>query len=393
MENRKYDIVLFGATGFTGNLVAEYFAKNVDITKVKWAIAGRNSNKLEAAKINLIHLNPDCQDVGVLLCDSDDLKSLEKVTKQAAIIVTTVGPYALYGEKLVQACLNTSTHYCDITGEPEFVKSILKQHEEAAKTKGIYIINCCGFDSIPADAGAYFTAMHLPSNETKTIQGFVSTNATFSGGTYASAINAMADVGKNFKLFSAKESSGKSSTSQTTKRINNTIHYEKAINKWALPMPVIDPWIVARTAQYRNQVFGNDFQYAQFLALPKLPQVVGLVGTVGLMAAGAQLKPIRNMMLQYRKSGEGPSPEQREKSYFKVVFIGKSETKTVMTKVSGGDPGYTETSKMLSETALTLLENLGKLPIAGGILTPCGALGNLLIEKLIAKGISFEVIQ
>jgi short subunit dehydrogenase-like uncharacterized protein len=393
MSNRKYDIVLFGATGFTGNLVAAYFARHVDSSKIKWAIAGRNINKLEVVKINLIHLNPECAGIGVLECDSEDLKSLEKVTRQTKIIVTTVGPYALYGEKLVQACVNTSTSYCDITGEPEFVKSVLKQHDEAAKAKGIYIINCCGFDSIPADAGAYFTAMQLPANETKTIQGFVSTNASFSGGTYASAINAMADVGKNFRLFQDKKTEKSESSVKSPQRINSTIHFEKAINKWALPMPVIDPWMVARTARYRNQVFGNDFQYAQFLALPKLPQVIGLLGTVGMMAAGAQIKPVRNLMLQYRKSGEGPSQEERDKSYFKVVFIGKSETKTVMTKVSGGDPGYTETSKMLAETALTLLDNLDKLPVKGGVITPCGALGNLLIEKLQSKGIHFEVLS
>lgn len=389
-EMRTFDIVLYGSTGFTGKLVAEYFALNVPFTKVKWAIAGRNIIKLEALKINLIHLNPACSDIGVLECNAGDLKSLEKVTKQTTVIITTVGPFAFYGEKLVKACTRTSTHYCDITGEPEFVKSILRQYDTIAREKNIFIINCCGFDSIPADAGAYFTAMQLPANETKTIKGFVSTNATFSGGTYASAIHAMADIKKNINKVT--ENTGMEKVKEKN-RIKNTIHYDKQLKKWALPMPVIDPWMVSRTAKYRSSVYGENFHYAQFLAVSSLPQVIGVVGTVGMLAIGAQIKPVKNLMLQYRKSGEGPAKEERDKSYFKLIFMGDSETKHVVTKVSGGDPGYTETSKMLSETALTLLENLGSLPISGGVLTPCGALGNLLIDKLQSKGIKFEVVS
>lgn len=390
MEDRKYDIVLFGSTGFTGNLVAEYFAENVSLGKVKWAIAGRNPEKLEKVKNNLMHLNAECEDVDILECNSDDLQSLMDVTSQTKIIVTTVGPFALYGEKLVEACVETGTNYCDITGEPDFVKTIYKKYNDAAREKGIYIINCCGFDSIPADAGAYFTAMQLPANETKTVKGFVTSSGTFSGGTFASAVNAMSEMGKN--MFSGKKKEEKSEKPKTKRRIENKIYFEKDLDKWALPMPVIDPWIVQRTSQYRKDIFGNDFEYAQFLSMQSLPKALGLVAGVGAVIVGAQIPPVKNLMLQYRKSGEGPTKEQRDKSYFKLTFIGESETKKVKTKVSGGDPGYTETSKMLSETALTLLDNLGKLPLKGGIVTPAGTLGSLLIEKLQSKGINFEVI-
>ncbi len=390
MSNRKYDIVLFGSTGFTGSLVAEYFANNVSLKKTNWAIAGRSLDKLNNIKSRLISINPECEQVNVLVCNSDNLNSLEDVTAQTRIIVTTVGPFAIHGEMLVQACVNTATNYCDITGEPEFVKSILKKHDSITKEKGIYIINCCGFDSIPADAGAFFTAMQLPANETKTIKGFVSSNGTFSGGTFSSAISAMANV----KFFpSKKDSTNPSEKKVDKKRINDTIYFEKEIQKWALPMPVIDPWMVMRTSEYRKENFGEKFEYAQFLSLPNLPSVFGLVSIVGLLMVGAQVKPIRNLLLNYKKSGEGPTKEKRDKSYFKIIFSGESETKKVITMVSGGDPGYTETSKMLSETALTLLENLGKLPLKGGVLTPCGTLGNLLIEKLQSKGIKFEIIH
>jgi short subunit dehydrogenase-like uncharacterized protein len=386
MAERKYDIVLFGSTGFTGNLVAEYFAHNVPVSKIKWAIAGRNAEKLEKVKENLIHINTECEETDVLLCNSDDLQSLEAVTSQTKIIITTVGPFALHGEKLVEACVVTSTNYCDITGEPEFVKNILRKFDATAREKGIYIINCCGFDSIPADAGAYFTASQLPANETKTIRGFVSTSGSFSGGTFASAIHAMSGIGKAIKT-------GERSSGSAKKRIPSRIYFEKQLKKWAVPMPVIDPWMVMRTSSYRKEVYGDHFEYAQFLGLSSLPQVVGIVGAVGAMVAGAQIPPVKALMLKYRQSGEGPSKEQRDKSYFKIVFIGESETKKVKAKVSGGDPGYTETSKMLSETALTLLENLGNLPLKGGVITPAGALGNLLIEKLQSKGINFEVLE
>ena len=393
MEKRKYDIVIFGSTGFTGGLVAEYFAQNVPLNKIKWAIAGRNAEKLQSIKHKLQLLNAECEEIDILECNSEDLKSLEKVTGQTTIIITTVGPFALYGENLVQACVNTSTNYCDITGEPEFVKSILNKHDAVAKEKGIYIINCCGFDSIPADAGAYFTALQLPANETKTVKGFVSSSGTFSGGTFASAIHAMSELGKDFSLFRSKNKTKISVDLRPEKRISSKIYFEKDIHKWAVPMPVIDPWMVMRTAKYRKEVFGDNFEYAQFIAMPGLPQVIGLIGAVGTLVVGAQIKPIKNLMLKYRKSGEGPSKKERDKSYFNLIFIGESETKKVKTKISGGDPGYTETSKMISETALTLLENFKKISLKGGVLTPAATLGNLLIEKLQFKGIKFEVIE
>jgi short subunit dehydrogenase-like uncharacterized protein len=387
MGNRPYDILLFGSTGFTGALVAEYFAANVDPKKIKWAMAGRNAGKLEAVKTRLAEINPACKNIPTLHADSGDYDSLLKAVSQAKVVVTTVGPFAQFGEPLVKACVEAGTNYCDITGEPGFVRSILKQYDAEAKAKGIYILNCCGFDSIPADAGAFFTAMQLPANERKTIRGFVSTKGSFSGGTYASAIGAMSDLTKK------ADPNSKSGERKPTRKIDQKIYFDRYLRRWALPMPVIDPWMVARSAGYRPEVYGDDFAYAQFLSLKSLPQVIGLVAMVGAVMAGAQIKPIKNLMLNYRKSGEGPDQATRDKSFFKVTFIGESETKKVVTKVYGGDPGYTETSKMLSETALLLLANLGKLPIPGGVLTPAGALGNLLIEKLDAKGICFEVIE
>lgn len=385
MNDRHLDMLLFGSTGFTGGLVAEYFARHVDLRNIRWAIAGRNAAKLEAVKQKLIAIDPACAGIDLVQADSNDPDSLLRAVSQARLVVSTVGPFALHGEALVKACVEAGTHYCDITGEPDFVKTILRKYDAEAKAKGVYILNCCGFDSIPADAGAFFTAMQLPANERKTIRGYVSTKGSFSGGTYASAIGAMANVGKGP---GTKNEGGP----KPGRKPEQKIYFDKNLQRWALPMPVIDPWMVARSAKDRPEVYGDDFAYGQYLALRSLPQVIGLVAVVGGMMAGAQIKPVRELMLNFRKSGEGPDQATRDQSYFKVIFLGESETAKVKTQVSGGDPGYTETSKMLSETALLLLEHAGKLPLKGGVLTPAGALGKLLIERLQEKGIRFEVI-
>ncbi|HPW86474.1 MAG TPA: saccharopine dehydrogenase NADP-binding domain-containing protein, partial [Chitinophagales bacterium] len=136
MGNRQYDVVILGATGFTGGLVADYFAANVEPGKIRWAIAGRSVDKLEAVKIRLLHQYPDCKSVGVIVCDTNQLKSVEKMTAQTKMIVTTVGPFALYGANVVKACVKTGTHYCDITGEPEFVKQMVRDYDAAAREKG-----------------------------------------------------------------------------------------------------------------------------------------------------------------------------------------------------------------------------------------------------------------
>ncbi|MCB9032953.1 MAG: saccharopine dehydrogenase NADP-binding domain-containing protein [Chitinophagales bacterium] len=388
MSKRKYNIVVFGATGFTGSLVAEYLAKNATENNILWAIAGRNKNKLQAVKDKLIAINNNCKSLDILIADVDDYSSLLDVCKQTDAVVTTVGPFILYGENLVKACVEAKTHYCDITGEPEFVKNMYKKYNEQAKTNKVYIVNCCGFDSIPADAGAFYTAMQLPANEQKTIRGFVSTNASFSGGTFASALHAFSDVAK----LTASNKASKKSTND--KPVNfQPLYFEKELKKWALTMPVIDNSIVAQTAKLRPTIFGKNFHYNQYLALKSLGQAIGITSVVSAMVIGAQLKFTRDLLLNYRKSGEGPSEQERNKYYFKVIFIGESETKKVMTKVSGGDPGYTETSKMLSETAMLIINQKDQLTLEGGVVTPSGLLGQLLIEKLNSKGIKFEILE
>jgi len=383
MSDRKYRVIIYGATGFTGGLVAEYFASSSGLDKSDWAIAGRSKSKLEAVKTRLTRIDPDCAKLNIITADSKDIPALTKMTSLSSVIVTTVGPYALHGEELVAACVASGTHYLDITGEPNFVKKMLAKHDREAKEKNVLIVNCCGFDSIPADLGAYYTARQFDGNEPVTIKGFVYSKGTFSGGTWASALNAMAEGMDR----------GDGASKHSTSRLNSTIHYDKASGKWAVPMPVIDPWMVKRSAQMRQDVYGTDFQYGQYIGLKSPFAVAGLVGGVGLVFAGAQFSPLRKMMMNLKKSGDGPSAEERSNSFFKLTFYGESASKKIVTTVSGGDPGYSETSKMLSESALTILEHYNELPVKGGVVTPAGGLGDFLLRRLQAKGIKFETIS
>lgn len=380
--DRALDLVVYGATGFTGGLVAEYLANNNDIKPDRWAIAGRNDAKLEAVKARLVDLNPACKDVTIIAADSDDIESLSTMTSQTRALVTTVGPYDLHGEPLVKACLESDCHYLDITGEPAFVKRMLEKYDAEAKRRNVLIINCCGFDSIPADLGAYYNAQQFKEKQAITVKAFVRSKGTFSGGTWASAINAMAE---------GKLGDGSSSDKSSKDRIPTRIHKDKEAGKWAVPMPVIDPWMAYRSASACPDVYGEDFQYGQYIGLNNPLEVGLLVGGVGLIYAGAQIPLTRKLLLNFRKSGEGPSAEQRAKSYFKLTFYGNNGQETVTTSVRGGDPGYTETSKMLSESALTVLHNYDDLHLKGGVVTPAGALGNHLIQRLQGAGIEFSV--
>jgi len=383
---RKYDIIIFGATGFTGTLVAEYFAKNVSYENIKWAIAGRNQLKLESFKKELVQIEVSCADVGVIVADTERAKSMEEMSSQGRVIVTTVGPYSDYGEALVKACVNTKTDYLDITGEPEFVERIYQKYHEDAQKKGVLIINCCGFDSIPADLGTLYTVHQLPAKENKTVQCYVKTSGKPSGGTWRSAIKAMS------KGLPPKRSSDKKpSSSSNMKKLKVAFHYSKDIKTWALPFPVIDSQIVKRSSKARLEQYGESFQYGHYLRVSTLSKAAKLVTGVAGAFVAAQFEPTRELLLQRMQSGDGPSDEERSKSFFHLIFIGESESgKKVMAEVKGGDPGYTETSKMLSESALELLQNRDKLKVSSGVTTPAASLGMALVERLHKKGISFS---
>lgn len=389
MATRSYDIVVFGATGFTGQLTAEYLARSAP-PATRWALAGRNTAKLESVRKALAVINPDCAKLDLLTVDASDTAALKRVAESARVIITTVGPYILYGEPLVAACAAAGTDYVDLTGEPEFVDLMWLRYHEQALQSGARIVHCCGFDSIPHDLGAYFTVQQLPENTPLTVKGYVRAGGTFSAGTYHSAINAFGRARLYAKTRKERHAREQRPSGRRIGSAKGGIRFEKTLGNWAVPFPTIDPQVVLRSAASMDR-YGPDFRYGHYLLLKSFGQVAGLLGGVSALFTLAQVKFTRDWLLSKKKSGEGPSLEQRKKGWFRVRFQGEGGGKQVTTEVTGGDPGYGETSKMLAESALCLA--FDDLPKRGGQLTPAAAMGNTLIERLQKNGIKFSVVK
>ena len=385
---RSYDIVVFGATGYTGGLTAEYLARHAPPT-ARWALAGRSAVKLEAVRDRLAAINGACAKLDLLTADTGDADSLKRVAESTRCVITTVGPYILHGEPLVAACAAAGTDYVDLTGEPEFVDLMWLRYHEQARQSGARIVHCCGFDSIPHDLGAYFTVQQLPENTPITLQGFVRAGGTFSAGTYHSAVNAMGRARLYMKTRKERQAKEERPAGRKIGALKSSVHYDKDLKTWVVPFPTIDPQVVRRSAAADDR-YGPDFRYAHFVQVKRLASVAGLIGGVGTLFTLAQLKLTRDWLLSMKTSGEGPTPEQRAKAWFRVRFVGEGGGKRVVTEVTGGDPGYGETSKMLAESALCLA--FDDLPKRSGQLTPAAAMGNALIERLQKNGIKFAVV-
>lgn len=386
---RKYDIVVFGATGFTGQLTAQYLAQHGG-EALKWALAGRNRSKLERVRDELAELNPACANLDLLEADVGDTDSLRAVAKSTKVVITTVGPYIRYGEPLVAACAELGTDYVDLTGEPEFVDRMWLGYHDLANKTGARIVNACGFDSIPHDLGAYFTVQQLPEDVPLTVEGFIKAGGEISGGTWHSAITAFSRVREISKV--AKERRSREGW-PVDRKIGSTpqrIRFDKLMDSWVVPFPSIDPQVVRRSAAADDR-YGPAFKYGHYIQIKKLQNVAALVGGAGVAMLGAQFKPTRERLLKFKDPGQGPSAEKRAKSWFRVRFVGRGGGKRVITEVTGGDPGYGETSKMLAESALCLAHD--RLPKRAGVITPATAMGNKLIERLQNAGIAFRVVE
>ncbi len=392
MTDRAFDIVVFGATGFTGRLVADYLAAHAP-AKTKWALAGRNEKTLEGIRNELVAAKPQCAPSGVVVASVSDAPSLTAMARSTQVVLTTVGPYAEHGEPVVRACVDAGTDYVDITGEPEFVEKIIDTYDSEARQKKIRIVSCCGFDSIPHDLGALFTAQHLPADAPMSISGYVKSNGTFSGGTWQSAVRAMGNM-RAFQKEQAARKKKRGANGQTRKVAASKagIRYVRELHSWACPLPTIDPQIVLRSARDLD-VYGPDFRYGHFARIKHVTTLVGGAVGVGVLFSLAQLPPTRALLLKVKKSGDGPSPEQRAKAFFNVTFIGEGGGRRVVTEVTGGDPGYTETSKMIAEAALTFALDRDKIPARYGVLTPAVAMGDVLRERLQKAGIGFRVVR
>jgi short subunit dehydrogenase-like uncharacterized protein len=380
---REHDIVLFGATGFTGRLTAEYLAANAP-PSTRWALAGRNPQKLDEVREGL------GVDVPLVTADVTDEDSIAAVAASARVVITTVGPYIEYGEPLVKACAEHGTDYTDLTGEPEFVDRMFCKYHTVAERSGARIIHACGFDSIPHDLGARFTVEQLPEGVPLTVRGFVQASGMFSGGTFASALTGFSRWRQNLDATKARKRLEQRPNGRIVKSDQPRPRHDPDLDAWVLPFPSIDPQIIKRSARALER-YGPEFTYGHYVVAGGLVQAVALPAGVAGAFTLAQIPPARKWLLNRVPAGSGPSEEKRANSWFRVHFHGEGGGKRVVCEVRGGDPGYGETSKMLAESALCLAND--ELPPTAGQVTTAQAMGAALTERLKRAGIEFDVVE
>jgi saccharopine dehydrogenase (NAD+, L-glutamate forming) len=389
-SDRPHDVVLFGATGFTGALTAEELVTRAP-EGTKLALAGRNPDKLAALRDRLAERVPAAARMPLLHADAEDAASLREVAESTHVVATTVGPYVHHGDPLVAACAAAGTDYADLTGEPEFVDRTYVRHHATAVASGARLVHACGFDSIPHDLGVQFTVEQLPEGVPLTVEGFVRAGGTFSAGTYHSAVTAFSRARHYAKVSVERRRLEPRPEGRRVRGLRGVPRREHVVDAWAVPFPTIDPQIVLRSARALER-YGPDFSYGHYVAVKRLPVAVGGVAGVASLFALAQVPPARDVLLGRMRSGEGPDEEQRRKGWFAVRFAGRAEGgRRVVTEVTGGDPGYGETAKMLAESALCLASD--DLPPTAGQVTTAVAMGPALRERLQRAGIAFSVVE
>ncbi|MFZ1741349.1 MAG: saccharopine dehydrogenase NADP-binding domain-containing protein [Pontixanthobacter sp.] len=377
--DREFDIIIYGATGYTGRLVAEYLDQHYAGRKdaPKWAMAGRSLTKLEEVRGEI----GASADTPLIVANSDDPASLKQMCERTKVVLTTVGPYQLYGDALVAACVETGTDYTDLCGEPGWMREKIDQHHAAAMASGARICFSSGFDSIPFDLGVFMLQKEAKAkfgNSAPRVKGRVRAMAgTFSGGTAASLTETMKAIAKNPKLIPILQSPfgltpGFEGPSQP---MGLMPEYDKELGKWAAPfiMATINTKNVHRTNFLLGHPYGEDFKYDEMMLTS--------AGEIGEKAAKAATEMLKNPFgAKPPKPGEGPTPEERENGFYDVLFIGEMPSgETIRYGVKGKyDPGYGSTSRMIAETAIALLS----CKAGGGVGTPGSFLGEALVKRL-----------
>lgn len=404
--NRRYDIIVWGASGFTGKLVVEYLHERYkNGGDLRWAIAGRNPQKLQKM-LESLSISGNAADV--LLADSHDPESLLQLAQSTRVVLTTVGPYALYGNELVEACVSAGTHYCDLAGEVQWMRKMIDKHQEAAQKSGARIVHTCGFDSIPSDLGVQFLQQHALHEHgapcvridllVKAIRG------GGSGGTIASALNALDEAARDreiarimadpYSLNPEGERQGPDGRDQ------RGVEYNELAERWTAPfiMAVINMRVVRRSNALMDYAYGKNFRYSESTLSGKgasgwLKSATITAGLGGFLLASS-FSLSRSLLVEklIPKPGEGPDKNARENGFFNLMLFGKLKDGTVLrARVTGDrDPGYGSTSKMLSESAICLAKD--DITVGGGFWTPASAMGELLRRRMIENaGLTFDI--
>jgi short subunit dehydrogenase-like uncharacterized protein len=386
----QYDVILYGATSFVGQITAKYLAQ-YDGEAFTWAIAGRSLDKLNRLKDQLQLPQLTC-----FVADSADEQALTEMAKHAKVIITTVGPYALYGETLVKVCATTGTDYCDLTGEPQWIKAMLDKYEALATSTGARIIHTAGFDSIPSDLGVWAMQQDALASTGKPIKHIKmrvhKVKGAASGGTVASMLNVMSDVGKDKSLRKVLVNPYVLCPSDHPYHIRQTNHtkaqFEPDTKMWIMPfvMAAINERIVHRTNALLAHQYGDDFRYDEAMRAKSGGQAWGMTLGLGAFMLGASVGALRKLMTNtfLPKPGEGPSEQAQTAGMYDMRFYGVTcDGQELVYQVIGDrDPGYGSTAKMLAQVGLCLAKDVDELQ--GGCWTPAAGLGSKLQHRLAA---------
>lgn len=410
MATREFDVIVWGASGFTGALVAEYLLEQYGVgTGLKWALAGRNMPKLERIR-NDLAAGSDVANLPILIADSNDLASLEQLTERTRVICSTVGPYALYGSKLVAACAAAGTHYCDLAGEVHWMRQMIDAHHATAIGSGAKIVHSCGFDSIPSDLGVYWLHNEMQQRHgvaCRTIKYRTeSFKGSFSGGTVASMMNmmelaeqdtaVMTILNDPYSLNPAGGSRGLDGPEKTHPE------FDPDFACWITPflMAAINTKVVRRSNALLDFVYGHDFRYDEgtLIAFGRLgfPIAALAAGGAALFTSATRAKRLRDLLARVLpEPGEGPDRERRNSGHFKIQLLGThpdDAAKNLRLRIHGDrDPGYGSTAKMLGESAVCLAND--PLDDRAGVLTPAVAMGQQLVDRLHENaGVTFTAL-
>ncbi len=412
MNEREFDIVLWGATGATGRRAAHHLARRCAQSGVRLAIGGRNRQKLEAVRDIL----PDVGgSIALLVGDSHDTAFMQTMSARAKVVVSTVGPFAFYGSELVAACVQNGTHYCDLTAEPQWMRAMIDAHNNKARETGARIVHSCGHDSIPSDLGVQFLQDAAIARHGEPCRR-IATRVTrmkggFSGGTAASFLNAMRlrETDPNFSKLSLDPyalcpEGARQGPDGPDYMMPLEVTWDANLQAWTKPffMGPMNSKVVRRSNAIMGYPYGRNFAY-QETALSH-GGVGGWIAAMGYAIFGrlfliAMSIPLTRGLLQRRvlpKSGEGPGRKVRESGSYELVLVGEQSDGNIMkARLTGqGDPGVRSTTLMLTEAALCLAEDAELIGVAGGFWTPAAAMGKLLRDRVIAHaGLTFELID
>lgn len=407
----KYDLVVYGATGFTGRLVVDYIIREYGIINkdFTWAIAGRNKDSLTGIVSSYNASGAKLKNIPIIIADSNDPLSLDLMTSICSIIISTAGPYMKYGLPLVNSCVKNNTHYCDLTGEVPFIKNSILNYDAEAKKNKTKIVHCCGFDSLPSDIGVHLLQINsvnnykIPCNDVTT---YASTKGGLSGGTIASMINIFEhmksnpDLKNEYKSVYCLDNTNTETISISRKNLKR-IKWDKEENGWLCPfiMSGINSRIVYKTNSISDFNYGTDFMYSEVAYFKKglsgFFNVLKLYFSLLLLRISLTFSPLLFVLnyFYFPNPGNGPDKNTMKTGFFKMRIKGTTPNKQIsqVTVLGNSDPGYSATAKMITESALSILLNKDTIPESHGVLTPASALGLIVVDRLKDKGITFNV--